>query len=188
MTRHWPTSRRPARSGSWCTSSVPCSLPAIAAPAAALVLDDLHWADPASLAVVEELLTSCPELPVVLLVTYRSNWSHGWGGRSCYEQINLRPLRTEDARLLPPSSRRVVPADELTERLLERSAATRSSSRSSLHGERGAEARQPRRLPATIHEMLLARLDALPPCRRVLQLASAVGMEFSEQIVAGLPT
>ena len=63
-----------------------------------LVLDDLHWADPASLAVVEELLTTIPELRVALLATYRSNWSHGWEGRSAYEQINLRPLRPEDAR------------------------------------------------------------------------------------------
>ena len=63
-----------------------------------LVLDDLHWADPASLAVVEELLDVLPGLRVMLLVTYRSNWSHGWEGRSAYEQLNLRALRAEDAR------------------------------------------------------------------------------------------
>ena len=58
-----------------------------------LVLDDLHWADPASLAVVEELLEVLPGLRVMLLATYRSNWSHGWEGRSAYEQLNLRALR-----------------------------------------------------------------------------------------------
>ena len=51
-------------------------------------------------------------------------------------------------------------------------------------GPRGAE---PRRLPASIHEMLLARLDALPgESRRMLQLASVVGMEFDELVVADL--
>jgi class 3 adenylate cyclase len=63
-----------------------------------LVLDDLHWADPASLAVVEELLPVLPETRLVLLATYRANWSHGWEGRGAYEQLNLRPLRPEDAR------------------------------------------------------------------------------------------
>ena len=63
-----------------------------------VVLDDLHWADPASLAVVEELLDILPGLRVVLMATYRSNWSHGWEGRSAYEQLNLRALRPEDAR------------------------------------------------------------------------------------------
>ena len=65
--------------------------------------------------------------------------------------------------------------------------ATPCSSRPCFHGERAAAARPAHRLPATIHEMLLARLDALPaPSRRTLQLASVVGMEFSEDAVAAL--
>ena len=153
-----------------------------------LVLDDLHWADPASLAVVEELLTIIPELRVALLATYRSNWSHGWEGRSAYEQINLRPLRPEDARRLAAelATGASLP-DELTEQVLERSAGNPLFLEELLHGERGADGGEPRRLPASIHEMLLARLDALPPeARRTLQLASVVGMEFDEPIVADL--
>ena len=152
-----------------------------------LVLDDLHWADPASLAVIEELLDILPGLRVVLLATYRSNWSHGWEGRSAYEQLNLRALRTEDARLMAEelaAGREV--SSELTERVLERSAGNPLFLQELLHGERGAEG-PPHRLPATIHEMLLARLDALPPdARRTLQLASVMGMEFSEGIVIDL--
>ena len=153
-----------------------------------LVLDDLHWADPASLSVVEELLTIIPELSVAVLATYRSNWSHGWEGRSAYEQINLRPLRPEDARRLAAelAAGASLP-DELTEQVLERSAGNPLFLEELLHGERGAEGGEPRRLPASIHEMLLARLDALPPeSRRTLQLASVVGMEFDEPTVADL--
>ncbi len=153
-----------------------------------LVLDDLHWADPASLAVVEELLTTIPELRVALLATYRSNWSHGWEGRSAYEQINLRPLRQEDARRMAAelATGRSLP-EELTEQVLERSAGNPLFLEELLHSERGAEKGESRRLPASIHEMLLARLDALPvESRRVLQLASVVGMEFDERVVADL--
>jgi adenylate cyclase len=153
-----------------------------------VVLDDLHWADPASLAVVEELLTIVPELRVALLATYRSNWSHGWEGRSAYEQINLRPLRPEDARRLAAelATGASLP-DELTERVLERSAGNPLFLEELIHGERGTDGDEPRRLPASIHEMLLARLDALPAeSRRTLQLASVVGMEFDEPIVADL--
>ena len=107
-----------------------------------LVLDDLHWADPASLAVVEELLTIIPELRVALLATYRSNWSHGWEGRSAYEQINLRPLRPEDARRLAAelATGASLP-DELTEQVLERSAGNPLFLEELLHGERGARGR-----------------------------------------------
>jgi len=153
-----------------------------------LILDDLHWADPASLAVVEELLTVLPELSLGLLAMYRSNWSHGWEGRSAYEQINVRALRPEDARRMAAElsgGSRI--SAELTERVLERSAGNPLFLEELLHGERGATGGHPHRLPATIHEMLLARLDGLPTeARRALQLASVVGMEFSEQIVIAL--
>ena len=153
-----------------------------------VVLDDLHWADPASLAVVEELLDILPGLRIILLATYRSNWSHGWEGRSAYEQINLRALRPEDARLMAQElagGRSVT--EELTERVLERSAGNPLFLEELLHSETGSADGQPHRLPATIHEMLLARLDALSPEeRRTLQLSSVVGMDFSERIVVEL--
>ena len=153
-----------------------------------VVLDDLHWADPASLAIVEELLPILPELRAALLVTYRSNWSHGWEGRSAYEQINLRPLRAEDARRLATEfATGAAISDEVTERVLERSGGNPLFLEELVHGERSADPSAAHRLPASIHEMLLARLDALPPdARRVLQLASVVGMEFTEPVVAGL--
>ena len=153
-----------------------------------LVLDDLHWADPASLAVVEELLDILPGLRVMLLATYRSNWSHGWEGRSAYEQLNLRALRTEDARRMAVElAHGAALSSEQTEAVLERSAGNPLFLEELLHGERAASSTHPRRLPATIHEMLLARLDSLPAnARRTLQLASVMGMEFSERIVFDL--
>ena len=65
-----------------------------------VVLDDLHWADPASLAVVEELLDVVGDLPVAMLALYRSGWAHGWDGKSCYQQLNLRALLPAEAREL----------------------------------------------------------------------------------------
>jgi adenylate cyclase len=147
-----------------------------------VVLDDLHWADPASLAVVEELLDVVAELRVLLLATYRSGWSHGWEGRSAYEQLNLRALQPAEARAMAAELMTGAGAgDEITQRVLERSAGN------PLFLEELARGEHPHRLPETIHEMLLARLDALPAgARRVLQLASVVGMEFGEGLVTSL--
>lgn len=155
-----------------------------------VVLDDLHWADPASLAVIEDLLSTVPELRLLVLATYRSNWSHGWEGRSAYEQLNLRPLRDEDARRLAAElATRSRLTGELTARVLERAAGNPLFLEELLHVETagGPDAGPSHRLPASIHEMLLARLDALPPpARRALQVASVVGMEFSEPLVEHL--
>ncbi|HET9880066.1 MAG TPA: BREX system ATP-binding domain-containing protein [Candidatus Limnocylindria bacterium] len=157
-----------------------------------VVLDDLQWADPASLAVVEELLDVVPQLRMAVAATYRTGWSHGWEGRSAYQQLNLRALRDEDARdlaaeLLAGGS----VTDDLARQVLERSAGNPLFLEQLLRGAQAARAdgggSAPHRLPETIHEMLLARLDALPPeARRMLQLASVVGMEFSARIVTAL--
>ncbi|HYI67828.1 MAG TPA: adenylate/guanylate cyclase domain-containing protein [Candidatus Limnocylindrales bacterium] len=155
-----------------------------------VVFDDLHWADAASLAVVEELLDVVAELPVAMMALYRSGWSHGWDGKSCYQQLNLRALLPEEAREL---AMQCLPgghlSDELVERVLERSAGNPFFLEELLRGEGQAATGPGHRLPETIHEMLLARLDTLPgDARQTLQLAAVVGMEFSEQIVSALAT
>ena len=155
-----------------------------------LVLDDLHWADAASLAVVEELLDVAAELPVAVLALYRSGWNHGWDGKSCYQQLNLRALLPPEAREL---AEQCLPggqlAPEVIDRLLDRSAGNPFFLEELLRGEGQAATSPGHRIPETIHEMLLARLDALPPdARQTLQLAAVVGVEFSEQIVSALAT
>ncbi|MDQ2941701.1 MAG: AAA family ATPase [Chloroflexota bacterium] len=155
-----------------------------------VVFDDLHWADPASLTVVEELLDVVAELPVAMLGLYRSGWTHGWEGKSFYQQLNLRALLPAEGRelaaQLAPGSR---VSAELTERVLARSAGNPLFLEELLRGEDQAASEPGHRLPETIHEMLLARLDALPPdARQTLQLAAVVGSEFSEEVVSALAT
>jgi adenylate cyclase len=155
-----------------------------------VVVDDLHWADPASLAVLEELLDVVPELRVAILALYRSGWSHGWEGKSSYEQLNLRPLRLEEARRLADQ---IAPGThlsaELTERVLERSGGNPFFLEELMRGEGEAGTDARHRLPETVHEMLLARLDALPSAaKQALQLASVIGMEFGEEIASALAT
>ena len=58
---------------------------------------------------------ACPTARLLLLVNYRPEYRHGWGGKTYYRQLRLDPL--------PPES-----ADELLEALL---GATRPSGRSS---------------------------------------------------------
>src|SRR5204863_5531320 len=91
-----------------------------------IVFDDLHWADQASLAVLEELLDGISDQHIAMLALYRSGWSHGWEGKSAYQQVNLRALRPDEARELADE---VIDGtdgtgltDEVTERALARAA------------------------------------------------------------------
>jgi adenylate cyclase len=151
-----------------------------------VVFDDLHWADPASLAVLEELLDGIPELPVAILALYRPGWSHGWAGRSDYQQLNLRALRLEESRQLAEQlSPDVQVSSDVNQRILDRSGGNPFFLEELLRSAGQASGQPSSRLPETIHEILLARLDALPPsARHALQLASVVGIEFTEAAVS----
>ena len=188
MRRSWPICHRRESSGSWCTRSAPCSA-----------------AGRSPLPCCSSSTTSTgPIRPA-----WRSWRSSSTSCRTCASRCSRRTDRTgrTAGRAAAATSRSTFARCGLTTRVAwppswrraqhqpRRSqsgsssgpAATRSSWRSSSTASAAQRPDQARRLPASIHEMLLARLDALPAdARRVLQLASVVGMEFDEPIVAAL--
>src|SRR5215510_7928784 len=70
-----------------------------------LLCEDLHWIDTETQALLEGLMESLPTAPLLLLVTYRPEYQHGWGSKTYYTQLRLDPL--------PPAS-----ADALLQALL----------------------------------------------------------------------
>jgi tetratricopeptide (TPR) repeat protein len=69
-----------------------------------LVLDDMQWADPDTLALVTELTTGLAGSPVVLIAAARPEMlvsAPGWGeGGIDHERIDLRNLEADDAELM----------------------------------------------------------------------------------------
>jgi DNA-binding NtrC family response regulator/tetratricopeptide (TPR) repeat protein len=61
-----------------------------------LIVEDLHWIDAHTQAVVDLLTESIALSRVLLLVNYRPEYQHGWGGRSNYTQIRLDPFPAEE--------------------------------------------------------------------------------------------
>ncbi len=62
-----------------------------------LVFEDAHWADAETRELLDELADSVPVASVLMLVTYRPEHQHRWGGRSFYTQLRVEPLRGESA-------------------------------------------------------------------------------------------
>ncbi|EKV29494.1 hypothetical protein C882_0316 [Caenispirillum salinarum AK4] len=67
------------------------SLEARRAPVVLLV-EDLHWMDPGSDAVLARLVEGLDALGVLLLVTYRPEYHPPWSGRSSFQPLRLDPL------------------------------------------------------------------------------------------------
>ena len=80
-----------------------------------MVFEDLHWIDAETQALLDRLVESLPAARLLLLVNYRPEYRHDWGGKTYYRQLRVDPL--------PPES-----ADELLDALLGAGAGARARS------------------------------------------------------------
>ena len=68
-----------------------------------LEVEDLHWIDPSSEALMTSLVDQLAHLPILLLITYQPDYLPPWNDRSHTRQMTL-------SRLSPEDSQRVVQA------------------------------------------------------------------------------
>jgi class 3 adenylate cyclase/DNA-binding winged helix-turn-helix (wHTH) protein/tetratricopeptide (TPR) repeat protein/ABC-type thiamine transport system ATPase subunit len=170
-----------------------------------LVCEDLHWLDTETQALLDSLSESLPTARLLLLVTYRPDYRHGWGSKTYYTQLRLDPLPPENADTflqallgddasLAPLTQFLIQRTEGNPFFLEESVRTLVET-GALVGEPGAyrlaHALPTMQMPATVQAVLAARIDRLPPEeKRLLQTAAVIGMEVPFallQAVAELP-
>ncbi len=155
-------------------------------------LEDLHWIDSETQALLDELVEASPAAKLLLLISYRPEYQHPWGNRANYTHLRLGPLSPDTVeqllgKLLGPDGgldplKRVLIArtegnpfflEESVQILLETGA---------LLGERGSyQLVRPLptiQIPAKVHAVLAARIDRLRPGdKALLQIASVVGKD-----------
>jgi class 3 adenylate cyclase/tetratricopeptide (TPR) repeat protein len=170
-----------------------------------VVFEDLHWIDSETQALLDSLVESLPTARLLLLVNYRPEYQHSWGGKTFYTQLRLDPLPPasaaevlqtllgDDARLTP-LTRLLIARTEGNPFFLEESVRTLVET-GLLVGAPGAYwLAQPLdtfQVPATVQAVLAARIDRLPPEeKRLLQTAAVIGTEVPMpvlQAIAELP-
>jgi class 3 adenylate cyclase/tetratricopeptide (TPR) repeat protein len=160
--------------------------------ATALVFEDIHWAEPALLELLESLSARLTDVPVLLVTLARpellDNHPTWGGGLARYTAVHLEPLDDEDAHELADAlltstdeahayADRLVLASGGNPLFLEELAASIS--------ERTADLVEG--LPTTVQAIISARLDALPrQHRQVLQDAAVIGRIFWRGPIAEL--
>ena len=157
-----------------------------------LVFEDLHWIDAESQALLDSLVEILAGARVLLLVNYRPEYEHRWGGKSYYTQFRIAPLGSESAEellssllgsdtSLQPLKQLLIERTEGNPFFVEESVRTLVETRA-LAGERGAY-RLTRDVTAiqvapTVQAVLAARIDRLPPEeKRLLQSAAVIGKD-----------
>ncbi|HTI55984.1 MAG TPA: adenylate/guanylate cyclase domain-containing protein [Verrucomicrobiae bacterium] len=157
-----------------------------------LLCEDLHWVDPETETFLDELVASLPTARLLLLVTYRPEYQHGWPNMSHCTQFRMEvlPRETTDELLetllgsdpgLQPLKRLLVQLTDRNPFFLEETVRTLSET-GILAGGPGAY-RHARRIdalqiPPTVQAVLSARIDRLPDgAKRLLQSAAVAGMD-----------
>ncbi|MGH2405753.1 MAG: adenylate/guanylate cyclase domain-containing protein, partial [bacterium] len=65
-----------------------------------VVLEDLHWIDSETQAVLDRIVEGLSTTRVLLLVNYRPEYQHGWGTKMSYMQLRVDSLPPESAEEL----------------------------------------------------------------------------------------
>ena len=146
-----------------------------------LAFEDLHWADPTSLDVLQALAERGAQASLLIIATTRPEFRPLWKLRSHHGVISLAPLDVgEVARMIGEISTRHALSKDVIAGVSERSGGvplfveevTRLLLERGEHG--GVQA-----IPPTLQQSLAARLDRLGPAREIAQIGAVLGRSFS---------
>lgn len=163
-----------------------------------IAVEDLHWVDKSSEDYLKNLLDNISGARVFLIFTYRLDFVHTWGGRSYHSQVNLNRLSNRESLAMVAHLLGTELIDrDLEELVLEKTEGVpffieefirslkdlklieRNKNRYKL-----ARDIQALPIPATIHDVIMARVDTLPEKgKELLQVGSVIGREFSHDLI-----
>jgi predicted ATPase/class 3 adenylate cyclase len=160
-----------------------------------MVFEDAHWSDPTSIELLDSLIEHVPELPVLLVASFRPDFTASWFGRAGVSLMALNRLGRQDAARL---ATQVTLAGPLSLSLLDQ-IVTRADgvplfieelTKAVLEAPELDAASSALMVPDTLQASLMARLDRLHGGRELAQIGAVLGREFSHEMlsdVAGQP-
>ncbi|MFW6011395.1 MAG: adenylate/guanylate cyclase domain-containing protein, partial [Desulfosalsimonas sp.] len=163
-----------------------------------LAIEDLHWVDKTTGEFLDYLIGWMANTSVMLLLLYRPEYTHQWGGKSFFNRIGLDQLTVQSSAQLVGAileGERAAPElkdlilsraagnplfmEELTYSLLENGSIRKKQDRYVL-------CRKPSELqvPDTVQGIISARMDRLEQnLKKIMQVASVIGREFAFRIL-----
>jgi predicted ATPase len=165
-----------------------------------MVFEDAQWIDPTSRESLDLTVDRVPTLPVLLIITYRPEFTPPWVGRPHVTLLSLSrlPLRQRAEMIVRVTRGKALPkeiaeqiidrtdgvplfVEELTKAVVESGVLTDAGDRYTLAGPL-----PPLAIPTSLQASLLARLDRLTLAREVAQIAAALGRQFSHELISAV--
>ena len=151
-----------------------------------ITTEDLHWADPSTLELIQLLVEQGARARLLLLYTARPEFRAPWPLRAHHTQITLNRLSSRNVRtMVAQVAARTALSEETIAAMVERTGGVplfvEELTRAVL--ESGDAKLTGREIPATLHDSLMARLDRLGPAKEVIQVGAVIGSEFSYELL-----
>jgi len=167
-----------------------------------MVFEDVHWSDPTTRESLDLLVDRVPTLRVLMIITFRPEFTPPWIGRPHVTMLNLSrlPPRQRSELILNMTGGKALPKEiadqiidrtdgvplfieELTKTVVESGILTEAGDHYTVTGSVA-----PLAIPTSLHTSLLARLDRLAPTREVAQIGAALGRQFSHELISAVAT
>jgi class 3 adenylate cyclase/predicted ATPase len=162
------------------------------------VFEDVHWIDPTSRELLDLIIDQIRWMPVLLVVTFRPEFTASWSGQPHVSSLALNRLDARDGRTLVQhlSNNRMLAGEtvadiikrtdgvplfveELTKAVLES-----TTQEDDVAAIQAANPIATLAIPATLHASLIARLDRLgAAAKEVAQIGAVLGREFTYELI-----
>lgn len=163
-----------------------------------IIFEDFQWADPSTLELFETFFTRISKWPVLFIGTFRPEFAPQWASGPHQMQIVLNRLTRQQTESMIHQLAGTIPdfvvtdildktdgnplfVEEVTKLLLESNVLEQSQM-----GDQLKTSLKALRIPSTLQDSLMARLDRLGPAKEIAQIGATIGREFSFILVRAI--
>ena len=162
------------------------------------IFEDVHWIDPSTLELLELAMRRVDRDRVMLMISFRPEFRHAWSTPANVTLHSLTRLsRSEVTRMIKEMSREEDLSQQILDQIVEKADGVplfiEELTTSTITGpvqssrQRGDleqhAATAPAKVPESLHDALMERVDRLAHGRRLAQIAAVIGREFSYDLL-----
>ncbi len=150
-----------------------------------IVVEDVHWIDPSTLELIEGLMATLAQAPLLMIQTARPEFRASWPAAGHHARIALGRLsRSETLELVRSTMTGGSPGDDVVESITDRALGIPlfAEELARLVKIRAGAVVSPE-IPDSLAALLNARLDQVGATREIAQVAAVIGDEISPEIL-----
>ena len=162
------------------------------------IFEDVHWIDPSTLELLELAISRIDRAAVMLVLSYRPEFRHTW---SAHANVTLHSLtrlsRSEVTRMIKELLREGSLSQQVFDQIIEKAdgvplfieelttsiISTPRQNRLEKDDLDQTTSLAAPKVPETLHDALMERLDRVAQGRRLAQIAAVIGREFSYDLL-----